>query len=159
MGNKIRTRVLLGRGKVTYPRSCTYIGETFSLPLFSELEVACAQLSYAYTSFGALERQCACILFQEPKLNSGYLIPLWHWISSMSRNLGTKSSPGNWFHKFEWIHRRMDINYQEQLKAAMVCLSNSCHWIWGLQLLLSITPSKQTWSQRKGLWLFNDMTH
>ena len=57
--------------KVAYTHFYTYLGVTFTGPRFSLREANCAQLSHGYAALGALERQCAHLQFQEPRIKLG----------------------------------------------------------------------------------------
>ena len=58
MGNKIWTRILLGRGKGGI-YTLVHLGVTFTGPRFSLQEVSCARHSRGYAALSVLERQCA----------------------------------------------------------------------------------------------------
>ena len=78
MGNKIRTRILLGTGKggihvvVNIPK-CNIRNASVS-----SWEDAWPRLSRGYVTLGAFERKCAHIQFNSQKLNCDYLIDLLH---------------------------------------------------------------------------------
>ena len=52
---------------MSYTRSYTYLGVTFTGPWFSLHEAACTRLSCGYAALAALERQRAHIQFQVPR--------------------------------------------------------------------------------------------
>ena len=78
MGNKIRTRILLGTRKggihmVVHIPKCNIRNASAS-----SWEDAWPRLSHGYAALGAFERKCAHIQFNSQKLNCGYLIDLSH---------------------------------------------------------------------------------